>query len=274
MNTNNTTPDNTNQQHHTPASTLQHGHSSGLLSSFTNKALEKIFVGIVYTVIVGSAVYFWTNIKQIEATIAQHHGQGWAELKNVVQTSQIQSQVSSAKTELLSQISQQEHEIRVLKKRLESVEAWTLQGDKIMTARDKSKYKGHALYTDDGSNERLCIVNYAHPNGRFFKINDRVKIINEDSHRGETTECIISSTAYDNDQPTVLFTLNKNTSNTLSFTKDIGRINISASLADIPEDRRWKTLADFRGYVGGKDLYFLDPTVQLPAPAAGHLIRE
>jgi len=244
------------------------------------KALEKVFIWVMYTAIVGSAVYFATQLKQIEATIAQHHGQGWAELKNIVQTSQIQAEVSGAretlsnqivtsKSELENLLVQHEREIQQLSARIRSLELWTQQGDAIMTERDKRKFKGHALYTDDGSNESLCTVNFAHPDGRFFKVNDRVSVINSDSHREETTQCVVSATANDMDQPTVLFTLNKETASHLGFSKEIGRIAIFASLADIPEERRWKMLSEYRGprYYNEKD--FINPFAALPVPAAG-----
>lgn len=244
------------------------------------KALEKVFIWVMYTAIVGSAVYFATQLKQIEATIAQHHGQGWAELKNIVQTSQIQAEVSGAretlskqivtsKSELQNLLVDREREIERLSARIRSLELWTQQGDAIMTERDKRKFKGHALYSDDGSNEALCTVNFAHPDGRFFKVNDKVSVINSDSHREETTQCIVSATVYDMAEPTVLFTLNKETASHLAFSKEIGRITIFASLADIPEDRRWKVLSEYRGprYYNEKD--FIDPFVALPAPAAG-----
>lgn len=253
---------------------------NGAAGIAASKALEKVLVWIMYTAIVGSAVYFATKLQQIEATIAQHHGQGWAELKNIVQTSQIQSEVSGAKEDLSIQITsaqrnltqileKQEREIKNLSFRLRSLELWTSQGDLIMTERDRRQYKGHALFTDNGSLEHLCIVNYAHPNGRVFKINDRVKIINADSHKEETTICTISGNSHDTSEPTVLLTLNKATSTTLNFSKEIGRINIFASLAELPEERRWKNLADFRKKPYFQEIEFNDPFAKLPATAAG-----
>ncbi len=220
------------------------------------KALEKVLVWIMYTAIVGSVAFFYTKIIHIEAAIALHHGQSWEELKNIVQTRQIVSEVSGAKKELNNKITSsettikqlledKEKKIKRLSARIRSLELWTIQGDVIMTERDRRKYKGHALFSDDGSFDRLCTVNYAHPNGRVFKIGDRINVINSDSHREESTTCKVSGTAYDADLPTVLLTLNKPTSKALAFSKDIGRITIFASLAELPEDRRWKTLADF-----------------------------
>ncbi len=243
--------------------------SNGVAGIAASKALEKVLVWIMYTAVVGSVVYFATRLQQVEATIAKHHGQGWEELKNIVQTTTLSGKITSSEQSLKQLLDKQEDEIKRLSSRIKSIEMWTLQGDVIMTERDKRKYKGHAFFTDDGTSERLCTVNYAHPNGRVFKINDRIKVINADSHREESTICTISGNAHDTTEPTVLLTLNKTTSKTLAFSKEIGRINIFASLADLPEDRRWKTVADYRKPPYQTLKGFGEPFAEFSAPAAG-----
>jgi hypothetical protein len=250
------------------------------VEQLATQALEKVLVWIRYTAIVGSAVYFYTELHRLEAAIAMHHGQGWEELKDIVQTSQIQSEVSGAKSELNSKIASskndlelilkdKENEIKRLSSRIRSIELWTIQGDTIMTERDKRKYKGHALFTDDGTSDRLCYANYAHPNGKSFKIGDNIAVINADSSKGESTICTVSGTVYDADEPTVLLTLNRATSTTLGFSREKGRIIIFAGLAKLTEKRRWKTLADFNNPPYFSKEVFNNPYAPLPTPAYG-----
>lgn len=219
--------------------------NGSILSNATSKAIEKVFVYIMYTAIVGSAVFFYTKLHSIEKNIAQHHGQDWQELSNIVQISQIQGEVSNVRESLLNGISENENEIASADLQIKQLKNWARHNDMIMLDENRSIYSANALYDDFGGSEALCKVNIAHLNGGEFKIGDLVSITNEDSRQKDTINCTIDSTINDRDEGSVLYSLNAYAAQRLSFTKEVGRISISTNLVDIPEYRRWRAINEF-----------------------------
>jgi hypothetical protein len=219
---------------------------AGFLSDASRAAIEKVFVYIMYTAIVGSAVYFFTSLQSIEKTIAQHHGHNWAEVNSIVEISQIQNNVKNVKDDLRSNQSRVDVKFEQINSQIEIISMWIQHNDKIMSDANKSIYSANALYDDFGGQEALCKVNIAHIHGPNFKIGDIVLIKNEDSRVKASTNCTIDSTINDRSEASVLYSLNSYVAKKLNFTKAIGRISISTNLVDIPEDRRWKTLDEFK----------------------------
>ena len=215
------------------------------LGDATKTAIEKVIVWIMYTAIVGSAVYFYTSLQSIEKNIAQHHGQDWAEISNIVEISQIQNEVKGVKTVLADNKSDSERKIEEISSRLDLIFMWIQHNDRIMSDANRSIYSANALYDDFGEEESLCKVNIAHLNGLNFKIGDIVSITNEDSRLKETINCTVDSTINDRSEASVLYALNAYAAKKLSFSKEIGRVSISTNLVDIPEDRRWKRVDEF-----------------------------
>ncbi len=216
-----------------------------LLGDATKTAIEKVIVWIMYTAIVGSAVYFYTSLHSLEKNIAQHHGQDWAEISKIVEISQIQNDVKDVKTVLANNKSDSERKIEEINNRLDRIFMWIQHNDRIMSDANRNIYSANALYDDFGGKESLCKVNIAHLNGLNFKIGDIVSITNEDSRLKETINCTVDSTINDRSESSVLYSLNAYAAKKLSFSKEIGRISISTNLLDIPEERRWKIIDEF-----------------------------
>ena len=216
-----------------------------LLGNAVKTAIEKVIVWIMYTAIVGSAVYFYTSLQSIEKNIAQHHGQDWAEISNIVQISQIQNEVKDVTATLVNNTTDREIKVEEINNKLDRIFMWIEHNDLIMSDENRCIYSANALYDDFGGKESLCKVNIAHLNGLNFKIGDIVSITNEASNLKETINCTVDSTINDRKEASVLYSLNAYAAKKLSFSKEIGRIPISTNLLDIPEESRWKRIEEF-----------------------------